>query len=264
MPIRRTYGRIPDRYDPSDQRMHVGAAKPVPLVDFWSLAAELGGTPAMGTAHMPPVYDQGPVSSCTGNGTAALDDFTRHKLTGRFLTPSRLAIYYGAREREQATQEDGGAMIADAIQTVVKQGAAPESLWPYSPSMVLVKPSIDYYTEAAKHEVDNWSRVSQADYYIGHCLQILGLPVVFGIDLFPAFESDAVAATGMVPMPAKHATPIGGHCMVIVARDAKRGLYGVRNSWGVDWGIKGYCWMPRPYVLSQLASDFWAILHERG
>ena len=145
------------------------------------------------------------------------------------------------------------------------QGAAPESLWPFDLTKITTKPSPAYYAAAIKHEALNYTRVSQADYYIGHCLEILGLPVVFGTDVFPSFESDAVAKTGMVPMPTQaevDAGAIGGHCMVIVARDAKRDLYGVRNSWG-SWGLGGYCWIPRPYLLNaQLASDFWTIVKE--
>jgi len=297
MPIRRSYGRKIDTYDPRDQRLHVGAAAPVPIPDFYSLCYELGGLASMGTDHMPPPYDQGHTSSCVGNGVAGLYDYVHHKqgfpvtgpavtppgadpsvaelvakptpnnpvVTHSFLNPSRLAIYYGARQREGSTGSDDGAEIRDGIQAVVKDGAAPETLWPFDPAKVTVKPSPNYYQEARQHQALNYTRVSQADYYIGHTLAILGLPIVFGMDVFEEFESDEVAKTGMVPMPAIGAQAIGGHCMVIVARDAKRDLYGVRNSWGPDWGLHGYCWIPRPYLLNnQLASDAWTIVTEEA
>ncbi len=254
MPIRYAYGRKPDHYDPRDRRIHVGAAAPLPLSDFFSL---------IDSPHMPPIYDQGGASSCVGNGTAALYDFTHHKQSLPFLTPSRLAIYFGARELEGDTSDDDGAEIRDGVQTVAKAGAAPESLWPYDISKVRTKPSTAYYAEALKHTAISYARVSQADYYIGYCLEIQGTPIVFGTYVYGSFESAEVAKTGMVPMPGVNESEVGGHCMVIVARDAKRDLYGVRNSWGVDWGQKGYCWFPRPYLLNNaLASDFWTITTE--
>ncbi|MBK7766096.1 MAG: hypothetical protein IPI44_08275 [Sulfuritalea sp.] len=45
--------------------------------------------------------------------------------------PSRLFIYYNERAMKGRVREDAGAQIRDGIKTLAKQGACPESLWPY-------------------------------------------------------------------------------------------------------------------------------------
>ncbi len=47
------------------------------------------------------------------------------------FTLSRLFIYYNERVMEGTVREDASAMIHDGIKTLVKQGAAPETAWPY-------------------------------------------------------------------------------------------------------------------------------------
>lgn len=234
--------------------MHVGAGKPVPLPNFVDLSI---------SPYMPPVYDQGQLGSCTANAIAACVDFERRKQGMEFITPSRLAIYYGERSIEGSVANDDGAAVGDGLQVVANQGVGPEAMWPYDESKFAVKPPNAYYMEAVHHRATNYSRVSQADYYIGHCLSIRGQIVPFGMNVYNALESDQVAATGILPMPVRGETPIGGHALDIVGRDVAGDRYKLRNSWGAAWGLKGYLWIPRSYVLNpQLASDLWTIATE--
>jgi C1A family cysteine protease len=83
---------------------------------------------------------------------------------------------------------------------------------------------------------------------------------VFGFTVYESFESEQVAKTGKVPLPPRSEQVLGGHAVLAVGYNDAQQSFIVRNSWGPNWGMKGYFWMPYGYVTDpQLASDFWAI-----
>jgi len=82
--------------------------------------------------QMPPIYNQLQLGSCTGNGIARVLEYGAITQGEPAVTPSRLFIYYGERVIEGTVSQDSGAQIRDGIKVVVKQGAPPETDWPYS------------------------------------------------------------------------------------------------------------------------------------
>ena len=52
---------------------------------------------------------------------------------------------------------------------------------------------------------------------------------------------------------------VGGHAVLAVGFDNAKQAFLVRNSWGKDWGLAGYFWMPYAYATSRQAADFWTI-----
>src|SRR5438874_788574 len=79
----------------------------------------------------PRVYNQGQIGSCTANAIAAAIEFDRKKQKLKDFIPSRLFIYYNERSMEHSVPLDNGAQIRDGIKSVAKQGACPETKWPY-------------------------------------------------------------------------------------------------------------------------------------
>jgi len=82
-----------------------------------------------------------------------------------------------------------------------------------------------------------------------------GQCVTIGMTVYQSMESDAVASTGMVPMPSAHDKPLGGHAVLVVGYDDAKGCYIVRNSWGASWGDQGYFYLP--YAYWAYISDAW-------
>jgi C1A family cysteine protease len=205
----------------------------------------------------PPVYDQGQLGSCTANSVAGAVQFVQPH-----LTPSRLFIYYNTRVIEHDVPIAAGTSIYDAIKAVGTNGVCSENEWPYIISKFANLPSKKCYEDASKDVIrDYWSiaPTSTSTQVLANkqCLA-KGHPIVFGLTIFESFDSDAVAATGNVPMPIKGEKNIGGHSMLIIGYNDATQRFLVRNSWGVNWGDKGMCTIPYEYI-TNYCWNFWSI-----
>ena len=210
-------------------------------------------------SECPPIYDQGQLGCCTGNGIAGAIEFDQRKQGSTEFVPSRLFIYYNERVMERTVNQDSGAQIRDGIKSVATLGAAPETDWPYDIKKFTDPPPQKAYDDAKQDLVSVYSRVAQNLVQMQGCLAE-GYPFVFGFTVYDSFESQEVAASGIVPMPSPGEGVQGGHCVVAVGYDDESRTFIVRNSWGTSWGLQGYCMMPYEYLLTpQLASDFWTI-----
>ena len=209
----------------------------------------------------PPVYDQGDIGSCTANAIAAAIEYDQKKLNLPEFTPSRLFIYYSERTIENTVNSDAGARIRDGIKSVASIGAPAEADWPYDKidTNFLVKPPQEAFDAAKQHLVTLYQRLIQELGTLRGCLAS-GFPFVFGFTVYESFESDAVAKSGILPMPAAKEVSVGGHAVLCVGYDDKAQQFIVRNSWGADWGQAGYFMMPYAYLTNhRLASDLWTI-----
>ena len=211
------------------------------------------------SGFMPPVYDQGDLGSCVANSTAAAFEYDLRKQRLTSFTPSRLFIYYNGRVLEGTVSTDSGLMVRDGLKVVNKQGVCSEAEWPYTDAQLTVDPTAQCYTDALKSKSTSYQSVSQNLTNIKNALAS-GYPVVFGFTVYESFESDAVTKTGVVPMPSKSESVLGGHSVCLIGYNDATQRFICRNSWGTSWGQQGYFTMPYAYITNtDLAGDFWVI-----
>jgi C1A family cysteine protease len=211
------------------------------------------------------VYDQGAEGSCTANSAMGTNRFFRQVNGLIDSLGSRQFLYYVTRSLEGSTRYDAGATIADTVSAEVKFGICLESLWPYSKPLS-AKPNAQAYADGMKHQVLSKAPVQQTQSALELVLAAKR-PIHFGMTVYESFESNAVAKTGIVPMPKTHEKVLGGHALWLFDYDRpKRKAYG-QNSWGAKWGQDklGIFEIPYDYLLSpDLTGDFWTILAMRA
>lgn len=246
-----SYGLVHDRHnssgDPrfSDVANKLGLLQLPPAIDLRQWCS--------------PVRDQGQLGSCTGFAiVTGFREFIEIKQRGTLTVLSPLFEYYYERVFEHTVFQDAGAQIRDGMHVLRKMGATPETDWPYDitkytdapPAQALVdaKP----YAISAFHRVSNRIELKQA-LSINH-------PVVIGIEVWDSFESDAVANTGIVPIPNfQTETNLGGHAVCVVGYNDAKQWFIVKNSWGQSWGDHGYFYLPYGYFNPGLGlvMDMW-------
>lgn len=260
------YGWQPDLPDPRDRIYNLEEA----VKRAGALPERVDLSP-----HMPPIYNQGQLGSCTGNGIARVLEYEAIRQGEPAITPSRLFIYYNERAVEGTIASDAGGHIRDGIKVVASLGAPPETDWPYSdadPGPFQEKPPVSAYIQATAHEAIAYQRIlpGGAGDPIRTALAA-GQPIVFGFSVPAGFEDGSWDASRQsLPVPGPGERFIGGHCVVMSGYDFSctrfpRPAMQCENSWGPGWGMGGRFWMDAGWFdpHARLCSDFWVISRVR-
>lgn len=201
-----------------------------------AVAGVVGLRPRVLLEHLPPVYDQHQVGSCTAQALAGAIEALLPRAGYASERLDRAALYRRERELIGTPGEDSGAIIADGV-AILGTGWEREQQEPppffgepwvrparalsaAAPRLVSSEP-LDFDVATIATELD-----------AGH-------PVVVGLQVTEQWEQ---LAGDTLPDPAGEVT--GGHAVVLVGYDLDARLWRVRNSWGTGWGDAGYAWLP--------------------
>jgi C1A family cysteine protease len=192
------------------------------------------------------IEDQEQLGSCTSNAIiSAYELMLKLRYPEKYAELSRLFVYYNTRLYYDQLNEDSGAYLRDSLKAVKKYGVCTESIWPYDISKFDDQPSPEAYVDATNRSINYYETLITTP----EVLQVLslGYPVVIAIEIFDEFlyldEMNYI-----LPTPARYATSAGGHAVCVVGYDSIKGQFLVKNSFGVEWGNKGYFIMPFEYI----------------
>lgn len=245
--MKRVYKLKPDQYDARD---HI--YKPILNSHFYKLSNKVDLR-----SQCSLVVDQGELGSCTANAIASgLREYLLIQAKQPWIALSRLFLYYEERLLEGTVNEDSGAKIRDGLKVLRNIGVCPETEKPYDISSFTVPPTEQNISEASQYKITSYHRV--VDLTMLKSALSEGLPVVIGFKVYSSFESEEVSQSGIVPNPDIQTEDLlGSHAVLVVGYDDANQWAIVRNSWGINWGDKGYFYLPYQYWTQNLISDMW-------
>ena len=208
-----------------------------------------------------PVFDQEDLGSCLANATKVLINI----ISNGKINLSRLDLYNKYRLHEGANlEEDCGGSIRSVMKVIKMHGLYDESYWDYNIE------NFNKLVENSNEEHKIYLRdfkyifITQELEHIKECLYN-NYPILAAFSLYQNFESKETITYGIVKMPEIDEPYLGKHAMLIIGYDDLSKHFKIRNSWGIDWGDTGHCYMPYEYVLNhELSFDLCTVMFEEN
>lgn len=202
------------------------------------------------TREMSPVRDQGDEGTCVGfASTVGMKEYQENKDYNKIVNLSPRFLYNECKKIDGIPGD--GTTIRTAMKVLKKWGVCQEKYWPYKPHQ-LDKPRSGAKDDARKFTVFTYARVLNLDELRMNLAQ--KGPGVIGVQVFKGMMD---AKKGLVPMPKKGESSIGGHAICPVGYDDQKALMKFKNSWSESWGDKGYGYLPYEYIKKYMM-DAWS------
>ncbi|HMW03747.1 MAG TPA: C1 family peptidase [Leptospiraceae bacterium] len=210
---------------------------------------------------MPPVGNQGQQSSCVAWSTAyankSYQEFIERKDKGTWNyktgnTPNYKNLFSPAFIYNQINGgRDNGSSISDAMALIVSKGVLPWDAMPYNEKNFSKQPTAEHLSLAAKFKAKEFLRLryNEPSEIKNHLSQ--GRPVVVGILINENFYE-----IGKKIYNEGKGANLGGHAITLVGYDDSTNAFKFQNSWGVEWGDKGFGYIDYKYFAKVCRSAF--------
>jgi C1A family cysteine protease len=216
---------------------------------------------------MTKVKDQGQRDTCNAFAATSLMEFLVKRETGEDIDLSEAYNYWAAKKYVLTTKYlqdtykniDGlaGFLAVEAYKT----GSMAEKAWPYEPlnwfstgdprcKSVGSKPATECFTGVPPQGAKNLPYKIKPIYIererIADFILKEKKPVIVNL----TWNFDAVSAAGDVRLPAPaELKKSGGHVITLVGYNSGTKRFIFRNSYGENWGNKGYGTIPEEYII---------------
>lgn len=219
------------------------------------------------------IKNQGQQGSCLSFTLTSIFEYMMKVSKQEDYDLSEAFLYYNARnlDTDESTSNDNGSRFHPSIESLSKYGIALEKYWPYNENVYDKRPSEEAYKDAETRKLIKALNVECSVKAIKSALSD-GYPVAGSFILYPSFNQNGA----YIQMPTKEEIESvnngneedeqmerhARHAMTIVGFSDELQMFLVRNSWGDDWGDRGYCYMPYAYIENNELFNFACIITE--
>lgn len=117
---------------------------------------------------------------------------------------------------------------------------------PYTDGNCSLQPNSEQISNALNYKINNFKRITESDFKPSKINNLLmqNEPIIIGLRVYSNFVN---ARTGFV-YDTIEGTYKGNHAVVICGFDDNKNAYRVINSWGTNWGDRGYFWLDYDFM----------------
>lgn len=194
------------------------------------------------------------------------------KANSSLVEYSRLYGYVMTKDYEGRMMESG-LVPRDAYKIGYKYGLPTEAEYPYDPTLEFVLPHDGIHPLAFRNRLERYEAVVRPlsndggmDERLHRIKSALfeGMTVGFAMSITASLQRmTGPKESHVYDLVTPQSLPIGGHAMLIVGYDNSRRSFLVLNSWGVQWGDKGFCHLPYSIVMEPFF-EAWVVRKFKG
>lgn len=195
--------------------------------------------------YLPPIGNQGKQGSCTSWATTYYMKSMQERIQSG-APYSAATIMSPAYTYNQITQGNcKGTSFENTLEILKDKGAPPLSVFPYVDISCIVQPSSAQNILAAPNKISRYKYLSGVKMVLEmKTLLMLKSPILISVFLTSKFAiKDQYGLTAYRPHAISPNQKGLCHAMLVVGYSDQYEAFKVVNSWGADWGDRGFLWI---------------------
>lgn len=209
--------------------------------------------------NLPGVFEQGARGSCVSCASVWTVKAWHEINQGDYPTDGLSAAFlYSLCKQNDGMPNEEGTQPRVAMKMLQQYGVCPERVMPYSTLSSLKAPNVPTisalaYSAATAFKIQTYAQLcGLADKDRSTTVQAMRQalknegPFMAALLVCSNFAPDS---NGFLPLPS--GAILGGHAVGIVGDLPDKQAFILRNSWGKDWGLEGYAYLPYSWITSR-------------